>query len=180
MRISLVLFGVFLGVALASCGTASNPSPNPLDKYSEHMNPLLSESVDLYSQDLSRVLKDIEAELLNQRVDPSFESLVQYSREGADELEVITNQMSGVMIEWTVLDPPEEARRFHSLTFEMMQLRYNGVQTMRGALIALSFGQTDSFLNAGLEASDLFDQSDRLLINILEEARGLGEVAITR
>ena len=61
-----------------------------------------------------------------------------------------------------------------------MQLRYNGVELTLTGYAMLASLQVESSLSTIQEAADLLDQSDRLFLDVLAEARKLGELEITR
>jgi hypothetical protein len=96
------------------------------------------------------------------------------------ELRGVSTELQDVMQDWSILAPPEQALRYHKVAFEMMQQRYNGLQLTIVGLGMLARGQTESFVKTSNEAADFVDQSDRLYLDVLAEARNLGNVEVTQ
>lgn len=149
------------------------------DKYKQSMNPVMQQHWDAYG------------ELVTQ-VDMMYSSLMsgQNTRLGLDDARSSMQELQGylakaepqlvrIATEWTLMAPPPKAERFHSLTFEMMQLRIKGVQ--RNRLMLAKFFNSGTFdSEAAAEGEALFDESERVWLKILAEAKKLGEVEITQ
>ncbi len=162
----LALAGVFLSVLACS---------NELSDYSHKMNPILQAHSDEFAKlynDTDSVSDRLSAassntygrrETTNELMNIAAvlqESLEQYERKSVELLE-----------QWILLKVPKDAIRFHELTFEMMQLRYDGVVLWRNQTILYNPSDVDFWFSE--KADEKFARAERLLIQILAEAREL-------
>ncbi|MCH7606300.1 MAG: hypothetical protein IH962_04020 [Chloroflexi bacterium] len=189
----LLLFIAAPLVVLIACATESPPLPletappstqqmdiSGLDQYSDEMNPLFQQYMDL-SGDLGRIITGFTTQAYSLSSSANRNSdLLAFANRFKQELRGVSTEMRDVMQEWSVLAPPEEARSYHQLAFEMMQQRYNGVELTIVGYEMLGAGQNEAFVKTANDGANFFDQSDRLYMDVLAEARKLGIVEITR
>ena len=193
MRLSNILatvIGIISFVAPIGCSTTPSeeiPTPNKptLNQYSISFNPLLNEHTRLFHEEFGEALA--EAEKTGNQISQSSRSDNKKTTDAIAVLDRLTEALDDVWRkletvnkEWLVLHPPSEAKRFHELTFEMMQLRLRTVDQTNHAYSMLAASQIESSEKALQKANDLDQQAERLFLDILDEARTLGNVQIRK
>lgn len=178
----------------------SQESQVKLDQYSDSFNPLLEKHQRLFDEEFAKALADAEASA--NRIAQSANADMTDGKavfERLDKtLDDISRELRVVNTEWSILSPPPEAKRFHNLTFEFMQLRLRTVEQAQQAYNMLATvilatgvvessrqdsmesGVVESSRQALMESYDLKQQADRLFLDVLAEARTLGNVEIIR
>ena len=160
----------------------SQESQAKLDQYSDSFNPLLEKHQRLFKEEFGGALAEAEesGNRISQSSNPNQADAMAVIERLTKALDNIRRELQEVNTEWSVLYPPPEAKRFHNLTFEYMQLRLQTVERSLHAYNMLATGMVELSRQALLESHDLMQQADRLFLDVLAEARTLGNVEIIR
>ena len=160
----------------------SQQSQAKLDQYSDSFNPLLEKHQRLFEEEFAGALAEAEesGNRMSQSANLDMTDAIAVIEGLAKTLDNIRRELQVVNTEWSLLYPPPEAKRFHNLTFEYMQLRLQIVERSLHAYNMLATGMVELSRQALLESHDLMQQADRLFLDVLAEARTLGNVEIIR
>ena len=141
------------------------------EDYVSVMNALMIQHVDTYTQ-ISDELDRNEGQLRRSRTP---ETAIALMREMQTVMMQAENNFEDVLNQWANLEPPEVARSFHEQASEMMELRLSGARYNRTVID--TFVTTYEFdLDTAQQATDAWDESDRLYLDVLAEGQRFGKV----